>query len=133
MDISQIGTAEDTAKITLYHPFTGEELRDDNDDPMWVEVYGVDSDHYRKIDRDITNKNLQRAQKNRNAAITAERLEVQGLERVVKCVKNWHIVLGGETPDCDEKNVRSVFEDYPWVREQVQEGMSDRANFLQSA
>jgi hypothetical protein len=57
MDLSSLSQRADTAQIEIYHPETGETLTDDNGQPMWVEVYGVDSPRYREIDQRITDRN----------------------------------------------------------------------------
>jgi len=130
-DLGTFSAAQDTAKVELYDPRTGETLTDDDSAPMWVEVYGMDSAHYRKVDRDITNRNIGRAQRARGGlALTAEQLEANELERVVKCIKDWHIQMGGETPECTEANVRKVLEQVPALREQIEAGIRDRSRFF---
>lgn len=132
-DLSSIGTVQNTAVIELLHPATGEILCDDDNNPMWVEIYGQDSAEFKEIEHKITNKNLTRMQRSGRGArssITAEQITSQEIERVVKVVKDWHIVVNGETPKVGEENVRQVFEEYPWVKEQVEDGLYNRQLFL---
>lgn len=131
-DLESIGAPKDTATITLFHPVSGDELRDGEGSPMYVEVYGQDSDVFRKIDRAIANRNIQKARKSRNSSLTADQMESQRLERIVKCVRSWNLVIGGQSPECDESTVREVMEKYDWLRDQAEEGIYDRANFLSS-
>lgn len=132
MDLSSLSQREDTAKVELYHPTSGEQLTDDDGNPMWVEVFGQDSEHYRKLDQKITDRNIQRASRSRHGigGMSAEQLEAQELERIVGAVKSWHIVFGGEVPECTPAKVRDVFDALPWVRDAVAEGIRNRALFL---
>lgn len=131
-DLESIGAPKETTKVTLFHPVSGDELRDAEGNPMFVEVYGQDSETFRKVERAITNRNIQKAQKSRRASLTADQMESQRMERIVKCVKSWNLVIGGESPECEEPKVREVLEKYDWLRDQVEEGIYDRANFLES-
>lgn len=133
MDLSSLSQRADTAQIEIYHPETGETLTDDDGQPMWVEVYGVDSPRYREIDQRITDRNLKKAFRGgRNNAVTADQLVAQEWERLTHCVKAWHIVFSGEVPACEPGRVREVFEAVPWLREQVESGMKDRSRFFGS-
>jgi len=131
MDLSKLSAANDTAKVDIYDPVSGEILTDDDGSPMWVEVYGMDSKHYRQIDREITNRNIGRAQRAKGGlALTAEQLEANESERVIRCVKSWHVVFGGEALECTEANVRKVLDAVPALREQIEAGIRDRSRFF---
>ena len=62
--------------------------------------------------------------------LTAEEIEASALDLLVKCVDGWNITLSGEMPDCKESKVREVFEELPWVREQVDAALGDAQAFL---
>ena len=133
MDLSGLTAQSDTARIDLYHPVTGEALTDDQGQPMWVEVYGVDSARYREIDQKITDRNLQKALRSggRNT-VTTEQITAQEWERLTYCIKGWHIIVQGDVPACEPMKVREVLEALPWLREQIETGMKDRAHFFGS-
>jgi len=131
--LDSIGVPSETGVVYLYHPVTDEPLYVDDakSDAMWIEVYGLDSDHYKKVQNNQTNRRLQKAQRSGGrASITAEQQEAMNLDLMAKCVKSWNIVLGGDQPECNEENARSLFQIYPWVRDQVWDFMHDRKAFL---
>lgn len=133
-DLSDIAPANDTAKIELYHPSTGETLTDDSGNPMWIEVYGPESAHSRDVSKQFLNRHLQRAQRSGKMSLnmSADELEAQGLEALAKNIKGWHVVLNGSTPDCNEASAKDLLTDYPWIREQIEAGRDTRANFMKS-
>jgi hypothetical protein len=129
--LDAIGQEAETARMTIFHPATDEPLLDDDGNEMWIEVYGLDSAHYRQVQNAQTNRRIQKAQRaGGRVNITAEQQEANALDLLVKCTKAWHVVLGGEVPACEEKKVRETYERFPWLREQVDTFMHERKNFL---
>ena len=62
-DINSIGVLEDVVRIPLFHPATSEALFDDEGEEMFIEVHGRDSAVMRKIEHDILNRNIVKAQR----------------------------------------------------------------------
>ena len=131
--LDAVGTPVESNYVTLYHPTTDEPLMDEQGNTMWIEVYGQDSKHYKQVQHNQTNRRLQKAQRtNSRAMVTAEQQESMGLELLAKCTKKWHIILGGEEPECTEDKARELYQNYPWVRDQVDAFMHDRKSFLKN-
>jgi hypothetical protein len=63
--------------------------------------------------------------------LTAEEMDNETLDILVKCTLSWeHIVVSAARPPCTAENVRNLYRTYPWIREQVDEFIGDRSNFL---
>jgi hypothetical protein len=139
-ELSPKQAAETGVEITLFHPKTNLPLNER------ITVYGSDSEVVKRIQRKQLNRRLERSQRNRNnkGTVTAEESEAEGLDLLVGSVKEWRTVSEdaasrpeielavGEWLPCTPENVRRVFEELPWMKEQVDQGVADRANFLQA-
>lgn len=133
MSLKSVGTVKDTTFVELVHPVTGDPLMV-GDEAMKIEVYGPYSSHYKAISNQQSNMRLQKAQRTGGkTTLTAEQIQSSQLTTLVKCVKSWNVVVeeDSEKPEeCNEANVRRVFEEYPWVREQVEATFDDTRAFL---
>ena len=131
MDLMNIGTTKETTDVVLYNPVNSEILLNDDNSEMTITVHGPYSSKYKSISHNQQNRRLMKAQRTGGKLnLTAEEIEASALDLLVKCVDGWNITLGGETPDCTEAKVREVFEDLPWVREQVESALGDAQAFL---
>jgi hypothetical protein len=125
-----------------------------NDLPMdeMITVLGSDSEACKKIQQRQTNHRLEvQAQKgNRKKPTTsAEAMEAEGLDLLVECTKSWRTLLKdekgkvvgsrpeielaeGEWLEFTPENVRRLYEELPWIKEQIDQAIGDRSNFLQN-
>ena len=129
-DLSSVPAIAETAEVDLVHPKTGDVLRNGDGDPMTITVYGADSPHYRAIQNAQQDKRLQKAARKQTQNITSAQIQADADELLIKIVHSWTIVLNGETPAVDEKTVRQIFSEYPWIKEQIDTGAHDRRNFM---
>jgi len=114
--------------MEICHPSTGEPLIDNDGNVVGISLVGRDSSEYRGAQRSITNRRLSRKS---NSAITAERLESEGNEVLARCTKSWvGIVLEGESLECNFANALKLYNKVHWLKEQVDEFVSERSNFL---
>lgn len=115
---------EDSAELTILHPKTGEEMN------IVITLASPDSEKYRKLSMAMRNKNLQYATKNRGLA-SAERLDEDSLNLLVGATLGWKgLSENGEILECTPQNVRRVYADFAWIREQVDAFLGDRKNFF---
>lgn len=128
-DLANLTLKSPTAKVPLRHPATDEILTLEDGTEMFIEVYSTDSEHMQKVDRGLRDEALKRRN---NKGLTAAKLENKALERVAAAVKSWNILEDGETPECTLENVRHVLKSYPWIYEQIESAMADRANFFEN-
>jgi len=114
--------AEQGAELALLHPGTGKALG------ITIRLAGVDSDIYRKASRKITEKRLNRG---RVGKLDLEAVEDEGLTVMAACTLGWSgVVVDGQELPCTRDNAQAVYRRFPWIREQVDAFMGDRANFL---
>lgn len=98
-------------------------------EPLGVhfKLLGSDSEEYNKQVRKNNDKRIKKGMKN----LKSETLEAEGLELLVACTVDWQDVMDeGEELECTKENVRKVYKKYPWIKDQVDEFVGDRSNFL---
>lgn len=94
-----------------------------------VKILGIDSDPYKKKQRQITDKRIN----NRKMKITSAELESEGLSLITSCVVGWEGVEDGNGAiECTEPNVRKFLSDNTYIKEQIDTAIADRANFIGS-
>jgi hypothetical protein len=97
-----------------------------------LEAQGL-SDRYRKADRRISNRRLATASTGRRVRATAEGIEADRLEVLVACTISWEgIGFDGGEKECTPENARAAYKKLPWLREQADAFIVDRANFLKA-
>lgn len=113
--------SEAGAPLTLRHPKTGEKL------PAVIWLQGEDAENYRRtlraqIDRQISERKLE---------LTAAELEERLIERLAAITLRFeNIELGGVHYDGTPENIRKLYREQLWIRDQVAAFVEDRANFL---
>lgn len=133
LDLANLDTvkvSDEGADMELRHPATRAVICNEAGDPITIRLVGTDSTIYRKAQAAITNRKL--AQNKRNVKITAEELEADGLELLAKCTVNWHhdLAVDGAPLEFSVDNARKLYRRFPWIREQAEEFVNERANFL---
>lgn len=134
MDSKFAGLALETdnpARMTIRHPKTNLPLRDAAGNEAYIDLLSSDSEAAVKAKRSVTNGRL--AMRNRTK-ITSERLESEAAEILASLTKGWHLIaLDGSPIDlpCNHQNAIDLYSapQMVWLREQVDEFTSDRANF----
>lgn len=128
LDLSALDTAkgaEQGYELTLSHPKTGEPT------PMKITVLGADSDAYREKLRDFQRRRADRMNKGRRLSVTPEEIEAETLEMLVAVTTGWSgFTLDGAPLPFSGDNARTVYRRFSWIREQVDQAVGDRANFL---
>jgi len=129
--LNAIGKTKETTEVLLFHPVTGEPVKNADGSQMSVTIHGPYSKRYKQISHEQQNRRLIKAQRSGGKLnLTAEELEASSLELLVKCVDGWNVSLGEEPEPFSEDAVTKVFTDMPWVREQVDGGFGDTKAFL---
>jgi hypothetical protein len=131
MDFAAFDTAaaSEGAVLELRDPAGAPLVDEDNNNaPVTITVLGGDSDVAVKERNSATNRILK--QRGRGL-ITAESSQADGIRLLAKCTKAWSgIKVSGEVLECTYDNAVKFYTAYPFVRDQVDEFMGDRANFL---
>lgn len=139
MSLAELNTtvnAEKGAAVEILHPTKNIPLG------ITFFVRGTDSSAFREITRKHQNRRMEKAKKKRGQlSMTAEELEAESIDTLVACTAGWktgdknHIELvDGEYLDCTPENARRLYSDpgFSWLREQIDNEIGDRSNFLTS-
>lgn len=130
IDLSSIDTVKgsnDGFNVQIYHPGTNEDLG------ITIKVLGKDSDKFITVSRGQNKKRMAKMTKGgfRTTAIPVEEIEQDSLMLLAACTVGWvGVVVDGKALDFNEDNAVMVYERFPWIREQVDAAMGDRANFI---
>ena len=115
--------------VQIYHPSNNENLG------ITIHVIGRDSDEFKRVLWAQSKKRIAKMQKsgNRPGLFYPEDSERDGLELLAACTKSWSgVIVKGKTLECTPDNVIMVYEQFPWIREQVDAAIGDRANFIKA-
>jgi len=117
--------------MTVRHPVTGDPLMDEKtQEPMTITLVGQDSKEFTASRHRLMTRKLQTKRGFRNV-LKAEELDEDAMNLLVAATKAWSgVQFQGKYPECTPENIKQVYEALPWLREQVSEFVSDRANFL---
>lgn len=134
MDLKGLDTtklADEGVSLTLKHPATGADLKD-GDQPVQITVVGQDSKRYRDAQAKTSEKRLSSVlARGRRAKLSAAEVETDSLDLLVTCTIGFkNISLDKKPLECTPDNVRKLYTQFAWIREQVDEFINDRSNFL---
>lgn len=133
MDLNELKPKSDTIKVTLLHPVSFEPILKEDGKEMTITAYLPFSKVYKQAVHEQANKHIQKlASKNKQVKYTAEDLDAANLELLSKITKEWDIVLEGKTPKCTPDNVSSLYKDFPWIKEQVEDAVNDISSFMKA-
>lgn len=119
------GQTQDEAWLTILHPMTGEETT------MRIKLMNPDSAAYKAVDSRIKNAGIQSV--SRRSKLTVQEIEESGLQLLVGVTTGWeNVVFDGVPLDFSPVNARTLYQDFPFIREQVDKFISDRRNFFTS-
>lgn len=121
--------ADDGAVLNIAHPETEEVI-----EGMTITLLGQDSKVYRKIQLAKQQTALNRISKGKKAVdFDAEKLAEDSIDDLVKLTVSWTgFTLDGDKLECTPDNVRKVYGEWVWIKEQVAEFVAERANFFRT-
>ena len=134
LDVVELANSGEILKVT--HPATGEVLTDEGEkvgDPKnikdwFVRLLGSDSDKY----RNAIKKRFEQSQKNKNKNIGLGEAQRKGAELLAKCTTDCYIIEGDAAVKFSTDEMVRLYLKYPFLREQAEEFMADRGNFIKS-
>lgn len=121
--------ADDGAILEVLHPESEEVIPG-----MTITLLGQDSKVYRKIQLAKQQAALNRIAKGKKAVdLDAEKLAEDSIDDLVQLTTGWTgFTLDGAVLECTPENVRKVYGEWAWIKEQVQEFVADRSNFFRA-
>lgn len=123
---------EKPVRMTITNPLTHQPLRDKKGSEAWIELLSMDSPQAQAHGHKITNQKLR--QRGRST-VSSEELEADRVELLAALTRGWRLLgLDGVAIDidCNADTTRQLYTEPSmfWLREQVNEFIADRANFL---
>ena len=113
--------AEAGADLEVLDPVTGEAVG------VTITLAGADSTIHRKATATIAKRRMSNAKGFRNRALDPEKFEV-----LAACTLGWKgVVVDGAPLPCGRDNAVMLYTRFPWLREQVDQFISDRSAYLQ--
>lgn len=118
---------DDGVPMTVVHPGTGMPYLDDAGETVRIWLCGKDSKRYQKAQDEIVDRNIKAGKR---LKVNAELLKQQGTELLAKVTTKWEgVTMQGQSLPCNFENAKNAYS-IPWLREQVEEFIEERANFL---
>lgn len=148
IDLASLDTikgSNDGFDVRLYDPGTNEDI------DIVISVLGQDSDEFQKVNRAQSKRRMAKVQKGgfRNTNISVEEVDHNRIELLAACTTGWKtlavkdekgdrievkptILLDGKELEFSIDNAESLYTRFPWIREQVDVAIGDRANFIKA-
>lgn len=119
--------ADEGATLQIVHPETEEPI-----DGMTIILLGHDSAVYRKMQLAKQQAILNRMAKGKKAAeLDAERLNADVIDELTKLTISWTgFKLDGKELKPTPENIKNVYSEWAWIKDQAQEFVSNRSNFF---
>jgi hypothetical protein len=137
MDV--VSSANKGAPIQIFHPTTGESIG------LYIFVLGKDSKIFRDITTEQMRKRLRKVSRNGSSvikfdAVSQGELDADAVDALVAVTKGWYsdaaatkpesIHITGESPEpFSVDSCTRLYTSMPWIREQVDIAVGERANF----
>lgn len=135
MSLRDVGVVKDATEVTLVHPVSRAPLHNADGTPMTITVCGPYSARYKALVREQQQKRIAELAKSgaTPATLTPEEVELFSEELLIRSVIDWRITVeGDELLPFSEESVRSVFDEFPWVRPQIEAVIGNIAAFLEA-
>jgi len=131
-DLKNLNTAtSNSASCPLMHPVHGTPLVNEDGSAWTIDLVSSDSPEYKKAQQTVINRQLKEASRKMQLKATAEQVNQDQLTILVACTKGWSgLILDGKPLPFSTADCRKVYEEHPWIREQANSFINDRANFL---
>ena len=124
MDLKLLDTktaANEGRWCTIYHPITNEPL------DIQIKLAGADSDIYKRA----INKQVEKKLKKNTLDTNLEQEEDEEIEILVACTLDWkNVEYEGCVLECSPENIKFIYSQFIWLREQVDNFINNRANFI---
>lgn len=137
--LDAVGKANAGFKLVLNHPGTGDPT------DVYITVLGRDSTEYRRLAAEQQRRRLNKLAKTGRLRLDQDDdLDKDAVALLAACTKGWGttaealpegaradvLTYHGEDLPCTRENAARVYTEQPWLREQVEAAVTDRANFL---
>jgi hypothetical protein len=128
MDLTEFkGKSDEGAELVVLHPGTGERL------DVVIQLAGHDSEAWRRAQHELAASVLKKQKTGDGIAEAFEQRESNTAKVLASVTLGWTGIEedGREVPFSKSNAVR-LYKTYPWLREQVDRFVGNRANFFRS-
>jgi len=129
MDLKKLDTVSASnkgAEMQVSHPATGYDI-----EGMTIKLQGTDSETYRKEIKRRAEQSMGNGRKKQK--VDLDDAERKGAELLAKLTLGWKgFEEGKEKLECTFENCVRIYLEYRWLRDQAEQFISDRANFLKA-
>lgn len=127
-DLNLTEIANDGELMELLHPTKKTPLVGKSGNPMGITFLGYDSDKAKKIRMKTMNEGLNRKA---SSKVTAEELETRSIKHIARLAVSWQgITEEGKELEFSFEALVKLLTKYSWMKEQCDEFIGDRGNFL---
>lgn len=130
MDLSQVAAVQpaDGAAPMEVRDVNGSPILKADGSPITITLLGKDSDAWIRHENAMGDRRLNQRG---GAKLKMEGLKAENVAGYAKCTVSWDgIGLGEDESPCTYENALKLYTKYPAIRDQVDEFMGERANFL---
>lgn len=118
--------AEEGAELEVLDPVTGEPVG------AYIVLAGADSAVHRKATAAVSKRRFSSQKGFRNKGFDPEKVDAESIEILAACTLSWKGVLVNGAPlPCSRDNAIKMYTRFPWLREQVEQFIGDRSEYLQ--
>lgn len=132
MDLIDLKPVSNTVEVTLKHPNTGKNLKNDDKSPMTITLYASHSKEYKAVMHEQTNKRLKAMQKGKSQDITAQDMEEATLSMLSNITYSWDITYGKEKPKLSVDKAKQLYDEVFWIKDQIEEALADSLDFTKA-
>lgn len=125
----------ETTDLQLVHPITREPMLDTKKKPMTVVIVGTQTSTYKNARDKIVRAAKGKANNKDIKNLSLSEMEDKAIDMLVPCIlefKNLHVEYE-DGKFLDSKDIKSVLVNAFWIKEQIDEAIADRENFIQPA
>jgi hypothetical protein len=131
MDLSNFKPKSDLVKVFLKDS-DGNFIPKDEKTNMSITLHAMHTSEYKQVMHDLANKRLAKAQKAKKMNVTSEEIEADSIERLARITHSWDILNDKKVPALTYDNAKSVYMEYPWIMDQLAEGLEESNSFTKA-
>lgn len=125
MDLTPLKVSDDAVEMEIFHPVTGEKM------DITILVIGDDNAEYKQNARMVYKAALKKAPKGNLEKLNSDLDEEFVFSLKAAHIKGWKNIQQNEKPlKFSKENAVYLIQEYPWIRDQIDEFVSERANFI---
>ena len=133
MDISNFIPTVDTVDVEIKSPVDQSVMKNEDGTPMTITMYLPHSKEYKAVRHDQTNRRIQASQKKGGNKVTAQEIEAETIELLVKTTAGWDVTYKGKhLKEFDPKVAKEMYELATFISEQLFEGVAEAEVFTKN-